>query len=94
MACLGKPLSLEQQTLICLALERLTQKQKFVLGSIGSVQGSATFVVKTLAKRMDCAESTVWNSVRSLRRARLVELDSITLTLAGKLIVEKLNGGE
>ena len=85
--------------LVALAVERLTKKQKHILIYLKSHKESAnaTNLVALLSKELRCAQTTVWNNVRSLKRAGLIVYGSrngksspVRLLRCAHIISEKL----
>lgn len=88
--------------LVDLAADRLTDKQKLILLHLMEEEGlsNVTNLVGRLTKSLDCAPSTVWSNMTSLRKCRLISAGdaehkggTVKLTTAGKLVAEKLGGG-
>ena len=83
------------EALAKLARERLTKKQKQILGFL-SENGNltSTALVRTLSKEMKCSRSAVWNNLNSLKHSGLVENEPhrpLKLTaIAGKILREVL----
>jgi len=66
------------ESLKTLAEERLTQKQKFILLFLASLETkvNVTQLVGVLTEELDCSASAVWNNLKSLKRAGLVSFGS------------------
>ncbi|MBI1973589.1 hypothetical protein HYS54_02135 [Candidatus Micrarchaeota archaeon] len=84
---------------MAIAREALTQKQKIILSHLREVSGktNVTRLVPTLASRLDCSKSSVWNQLRVLKRTSLVSYGSTsergvpaTLTEAGWLVSKNI----
>ena len=76
-------ISLKERLLVTMASQKLTKREKKTLSFLfhRSENKNATQTVKDLKDFLDCAESTAWNVLRSLRSLKLVDYDSINSTL-------------
>ncbi|MBI2580372.1 hypothetical protein HYV85_01040 [Candidatus Woesearchaeota archaeon] len=66
------------ETLVALASERLTQKQKAIIVYIEAHAEplNVTRLAAALSKHFDCSLSAVWNNLRSLKSARIISYSS------------------
>lgn len=85
--------------LVDLAAERLSEKQKLILLHVKEEEEltHVTDLVGKLTVRLDCAPSTVWSNMTSLRKSKLVTAGTadqkgviVKLTGAGRLVAERL----
>ncbi len=93
-----------QNTLISLAKEKLTKKQKSVilLLSILNINNSnATKIVDNISLKLNCSKSTIWNIMRSLKKLGIINCGSkeskgeiVVLTETGKIINAEVNRNE
>lgn len=79
-----------------MGLSKLSKRQKSILLFISQLdkEKNATRLVQEISASINCANSTTWNVLRSLRNLKLAEFGSkenkgckISLTKSGKLIV-------
>ena len=82
---------------LAIASRKLNKREKLTLALLNRAEEkkSATKTAKALALDLQCAESTVWSTLRSLRSLGLVmvdqEQDVLTLSRSAKLIVREFN---
>ena len=86
-------------TLQLLAEERLTAKQKNILGYISEISEPVTVtrLVYTLTDVLHCSQSAVWNNLRPLKKAGILQYGdaahkglAVQLTANGELITSHL----
>ncbi|MEK6854151.1 MAG: hypothetical protein AABX60_02350 [Nanoarchaeota archaeon] len=67
-----------KETLVALASERLTRKQKAIVVYISAHSGqtNATNLAVALSKHLNCSLSTIWNGLRSLKSAKIIGYSS------------------
>ena len=89
-------------TLLKVAQQRLTSKQKLILNSLRFIKTkrSVTKVVPILARELNCSLSAIWFSLNQLKRSQLVEFSSannkglpVRLTPLGKWLARNLKNG-
>lgn len=85
-------------TLQLLAQERLTAKQKKILEYVSTLSDPVTVtkLVHTLTDVLHCSPSAVWNNLRPLKKARILEYGdvrrkglAVEITQIGKLLWRK-----
>ncbi|MEK6825417.1 MAG: HTH domain-containing protein [Nanoarchaeota archaeon] len=82
---------------LAIASRKLNKKEKQTLALLNSIEEkkSATQTAKALAQELQCAESTVWATLRSLRSLGLVTVDQenevLALSRSARLIVREFN---
>ncbi|MBM3232771.1 hypothetical protein FJZ18_01230 [Candidatus Pacearchaeota archaeon] len=82
---------------LAIASRKLNRREKLVLGLIASSEEkrTATKTAQSLAEQLQCAESTIWATLRSLRSLGLVvceqEQEALTLSRTAKIFI-KSNG--
>ncbi|HLD02781.1 MAG TPA: hypothetical protein VJC07_03730 [Candidatus Nanoarchaeia archaeon] len=73
-----------------LALESLTLKQKLILEKIRLAESKTiSGFVLALRRELDCADSTLWKSIKDLRSRKLLEESSLSLTETAKFLIEQ-----
>lgn len=67
-----------KETLVALASERLTRKQKAIVVYISTHAEplNVTRLAVALSKHLNCSLSAVWNSLRSLKSAKIISYSS------------------
>ncbi|MBI4155453.1 hypothetical protein HY498_05210 [Candidatus Woesearchaeota archaeon] len=72
-----------------LVLEKLNSKQKIVLGRVKRSEGvSVSAFVLCLKEELQCTDSALWKTIKSLRELNLLDDSSnIKLTETGKFLV-------
>ena len=92
-----------KETLVALAAERLTQKQKAILHylSLNAGQTNVTNLAQLLSTHLNCALSTVWNSLRALKSAKIISYGSkdskglpVSILPHAQIISEKISKGD
>ncbi len=73
-----------------LVLEKLNPKQKIILNRVKNLEGvSVSSLVLRLKGELQCTDSALWKTIRSLRKLNLLENSSkITLTKTGRFLIE------
>ena len=72
-----------------LALNRLNNKQRIILSRIKQAEGvSVSNLVMCLKEELQCTDSALWKTIRSLRNLGLLDnSSSMVLTQTGKLLM-------
>ena len=88
-------LSLLTSCFLAIANTKLNKREKQALALLNSAEEkkAATQTAKALAQELQCAESTIWATLRSLRSLGLVVYDQeqevLTLSHTARLIVQR-----
>ena len=90
-----------ENSIIKLARERLTKKQKQILYYLhkNKEKINATNLVSKLSEELNCSKSTGWNNLNSLKRSSFLSFSSrenkgvpVELTKIGKIIIKSFGG--
>lgn len=82
-----------KQSFLAIALKKLTKKERQVLIFISSamVKKNATQIAKDISLSLNCAESSAWSILKSLREMKLIEYDKngseLQLSKSAKILI-------